>query len=61
MENNRIMGEKEGIMAASLLLIATGAAVIETNLVAGTICIGGAVALIFLRGYLKTNGRWNYK
>lgn len=53
--------EKEGMLTLAMFLFTTGGALIKDHLVAGTITIGAGVAIIFIRGYFKTNGRWKFK
>ena len=47
------MNTKETLLAISMTTIATGTALIQTNVTNGMIMVVVGIALIFIRGYLK--------
>lgn len=53
--------EKEGLLTLAMFLFTTGGAIISKNLPAGITCIIAGVAVVFIRGYFKVNGRWKFK
>jgi len=52
------MVEKEGLLALSIFLCTTAAAIINTYLIAGIALLIAGLVVIFLRGYFKCNGRY---
>ena len=47
------MNTKETLLAISMTTIATGTALMETNVRNGMIMVVVGISLVFLRGYLK--------